>query len=81
MRGTEEVHCIGCGKTRACVAINTEIILNGKSYTTAIESLHSANKVRSTEKTVESAKMKKTDGTIGTIDELNCEGTCTNTES
>lgn len=29
--GAEEVHWIGCGKTCACVAINTEMSLNGKS--------------------------------------------------
>lgn len=79
--GTNEVHWIGCGKTCACVAIDTELTDNGKNCTAAIESLHSANKVRSTEKTVESYKDKRTDGTIDSWDELDCEGTCTATES
>lgn len=79
--GTKEVHRIGCGKTRACVAINTELTENGKNRTAAIESLHNANKVCSTEKTVESYKDKKTDGTIDSCDEISCEGTRTAAES
>lgn len=74
-KGTEDVHCIGCGLATTWVATDTEEDKLGCISSAAIESFHTRNFDNSVIKTVESANVGKSIGTSDTCDDsLVCIG-------